>query len=81
MGGNVTPMREQIEQRLAELRTEFETGQKMLAELEQKRAGLEQTLLRISGAMQVLDELLAEPPAPNGDAPPRMATSLYDEAA
>jgi ABC-type transporter Mla subunit MlaD len=60
-------MREQIEQRLAELKTEFETGQKMLAELDQKRAGLEQTLLRISGAIQVLDEMLAaDQPSANG---------------
>ena len=52
-------MREQIEQRLVELRAEFETGQKMLADLEQKRTSLEQMLLRISGAIQVLDEMLA----------------------
>ena len=60
-------MREQIEERLAELRSEFETGQKMLAELDQKRTSLEQTLLRISGAVQVLEEMLAaEQPAPPG---------------
>jgi hypothetical protein len=63
-------MREQIEQRLQQLKAEFETGQKMLAELEQKKANLEQTLLRISGALQVLEELLtAEEPSPNGAAP------------
>lgn len=53
-------MREQLQQRLVELRAEFDSGQKLLAELDQKRANLEQTLLRISGAIQVLDELLAE---------------------
>lgn len=52
-------MREQLEQRLQQLKTEFETGQQMLAELEQKRTNLEQTMLRISGAIQVLEELLA----------------------
>jgi predicted nuclease with TOPRIM domain len=52
-------MREQLEQRLHQLKAEFETGQKMLAELEQRRANLEQTLLRITGAIQVLEELLA----------------------
>jgi hypothetical protein len=52
-------MREQLEQRLKQLKTEFETGQKMLAELAEKRATLEQTMLRISGAIQVLEELLA----------------------
>jgi hypothetical protein len=53
-------MRRRLEQRLQELKAEFETGQKMLAELEQKRANLEQTILRISGAIQVLEELLAD---------------------
>jgi hypothetical protein len=52
-------MKTQIETRLQELKTEFETGQKMLAEIEQKKINLEQTLLRISGAIQVLEEMLA----------------------
>ena len=51
-------MKEQLEQRLQQLKTEFETGQKMLAELAEKRANLEQTMLRISGAIQVLEETL-----------------------
>lgn len=52
-------MREQLEQRLSELRAEHQKGQQMLAELEAKQAELHQTLLRISGAIQVLEELLA----------------------
>jgi hypothetical protein len=42
----------------------------MLAELETKQANLRPTLLRISGAIQVLEELLAQEaqPAPNGAA-------------
>jgi len=52
-------MREQLAQRLKELHAEFATGQKMLAELEAKQANLRETLLRISGAMQVLEEELA----------------------
>jgi predicted nuclease with TOPRIM domain len=57
-------MSEKINQRLQELRQEFESGQKMLADLEAKKADLQQTLLRISGAIQVLEEMLAaeEPP-------------------
>lgn len=51
-------MREQLERRLAELKAEFENGQKMLLEMDQKRANLEKTLLRISGAVQVLEEEL-----------------------
>ena len=53
-------MKEQLQQRLAGLRIEFEAGQKMLAELDVKRADIQQTLLRISGAIQVLEELLKE---------------------
>jgi len=51
-------MKEQLEQRLSELKAEYAAGQKMLAELEAKQADLHQTMLRISGAMQVLEELL-----------------------
>lgn len=57
-------MKAQIETRLQELKTEFDTGQKMLAELEQKKINLEQTLLRISGAIQVLEEMLANEQSP-----------------
>ncbi|QZZ22012.1 hypothetical protein J5X98_06275 [Leptothermofonsia sichuanensis E412] len=53
-------MKEQLEQRLHELRTEFESGQKMLADLETQQANLKTTLLRISGAIQVLEELLSQ---------------------
>ena len=52
-------MRDQMAQRLEELKHEYEAGQKMLADLEQKKMNLEQTMLRISGAIQVLEEMLA----------------------
>ncbi|HEY9859779.1 MAG TPA: hypothetical protein V6D16_09750 [Candidatus Obscuribacterales bacterium] len=55
-------MREQLEARLKLLRFEFENGQKMLAELETKQATVRDTMLRISGAVQILEELLAESP-------------------
>ncbi|HBE16245.1 MAG TPA: hypothetical protein DEG17_25140 [Cyanobacteria bacterium UBA11149] len=51
-------MKQQLEQRLQSLKSEFESGQKMLAELEAKQANLRETLLRISGAIQVLEEEL-----------------------
>jgi prefoldin subunit 5 len=51
-------MRDEIEARLQQLKDEYEAGQRMLAEIEQRKANLEQTLLRISGAIQVLEELL-----------------------
>jgi prefoldin subunit 5 len=52
-------MREQAERRVSELKAELQKGQQVLAELEARQAELRQTLLRISGAIQVLDELLA----------------------
>ena len=61
-------MREQMEQRLEELKGEYEAGQKMLADLEQKKMALEQTMLRISGAIQVLEEMLgADSSVPAGE--------------
>ncbi len=51
-------MKEKLEQRLQSLKSEYEAGQKMLAELEVKQANLRETLLRISGAIQVLEETL-----------------------
>jgi len=53
-------MREQIESRLQSLLAEFKAGQEMLAELDAKQAHLRSSLLRISGAMQVLEELLSQ---------------------
>lgn len=51
-------MKQKLEERLNELKAEFESGQKMLAELEVKQANLRDSLLRISGAIQVLEEEL-----------------------
>jgi predicted nuclease with TOPRIM domain len=49
-------MKEQLEKRLAELKAEFESGQKVMVELETKQSNLRDTLLRISGAIQILEE-------------------------
>jgi len=51
-------MREQLEKRLGELRDEFEKGKKKLDGLEAEASELRHTLLRISGAVQVLQEEL-----------------------
>jgi predicted nuclease with TOPRIM domain len=63
-------MREQLEPRLKQLKAEFETGQTMLTDLEQKRATLQQTLLRMSGAIQVLEEVLASETVSENSAEP-----------
>ena len=51
-------MRDQIDQRLSQLQSEFESGQKLLRDLEVRQQELRDTLLRIGGAIQVLQELL-----------------------
>jgi predicted nuclease with TOPRIM domain len=51
-------MQEQIQSRIEVLKSEFETGQVKLRELEMQQSRLRETLLRISGAIQVLEEML-----------------------
>ncbi|MCC6416764.1 MAG: hypothetical protein IT429_00780 [Gemmataceae bacterium] len=51
-------MEDRMRERLAELRGEYEAGQEQVHLLEQRREELHGTLLRISGAIQVLEELL-----------------------
>ena len=70
-------MREQLQKRLDELKSEFETGQARLQELEMQTSRLRETLLRISGAIQVLQETLgaeagaeAEQGTPPASVPP-----------
>ena len=58
-------MRERLEQRLAELRADFERGQQTLDQLETQAMTVRQTLLRISGAIQVLEEELGDTGQPN----------------
>ena len=53
-------MREQLEKRLDELKAEYDQGEKMLSDLDARREQVRQTLLRISGAVQILEELLKE---------------------
>ncbi|AKB18628.1 MULTISPECIES: PASTA domain-containing protein [unclassified Methanosarcina] len=60
-------MKAQLEQRLVELRAEYESGQKILqdieiklVELENRKKNLKEVLLRISGAIELLEEVLGE---------------------
>lgn len=49
-------MKKQLETRLNELKNEYGAGQKMLDELQVKEMEMQKTLLRIAGAIQVLEE-------------------------
>jgi predicted nuclease with TOPRIM domain len=51
-------MQEQLQRRLEELKKEYETGQARLRELESETAYVRETMLRISGAIQVIQEIL-----------------------
>jgi hypothetical protein len=59
--------RVEVDARLVELRREFQAGEGQLRELVQREAALRETLLRISGAIQVLEELVT--PAGGRDTP------------
>lgn len=51
-------MKDKLERRLQELKSEYQSGQRMIANLESKISNLQTILLRISGAIQVLEEEL-----------------------
>jgi predicted nuclease with TOPRIM domain len=59
-------MQQQLKLRLEELRTEYETGQARLRELETETQYVRETLLRISGAIQVIQEMLGQPEEKDG---------------
>jgi len=70
-------MRDLIDRRLTELRAELEAGHGLQAELEARLEGLRRSMLRISGAMQVLGELAAadDKPGEMAGEPPRDAVA------
>ena len=49
-----------LRRKLLELKQEWETGQRRLAALDAQRQDIRDTLLRIAGAIQVMQELLGE---------------------
>ena len=53
-------MQEQLQLRLEELKKEYETGQARLHEIETEGNYVRETLLRISGAIQVIQEMLEQ---------------------
>jgi prefoldin subunit 5 len=53
-------MQDQVQARIEALRKELEVGQQRMQELERQLTQLRDTMLRISGAIQVLEELQTE---------------------
>ena len=62
-------MRSRIEARLTELRAELEAGRKMQQDLEARLEEVRLTMLRISGAIQVLSEMLTAEDAGAAEVP------------
>jgi hypothetical protein len=60
-------MKAELEQRLKDLKAEYESGQKMMVETEASLGNMSQSMLRISGAIQVVEELLAAEESAEGD--------------
>jgi hypothetical protein len=58
-----------LAERLDELREQYRLGDAQLRELTQQEVALRETLLRISGAIQVLEELIGADSATDGPAP------------
>jgi predicted nuclease with TOPRIM domain len=69
-------MREQIQARLEELKKELETGQAELQKVEMRQTYLRETVLRIDGAIQVLEELLTRQPQGQQNGPDHSEASL-----
>jgi uncharacterized coiled-coil protein SlyX len=74
-------VQKRLEQRLQELKEEFGKGQQTLEGLETQAAEVRQTLLRISGAIQVLEEELgnADQPHENGSELSVVEPEMADE--
>ena len=67
-------MEARLRKRLEELRAEYDKGRKALDDLESQAANVRATLLRIAGAVQVLQEELGENPV-GGEPPPLTRTA------
>lgn len=61
-------MQEQLQERLEQLKKEFEAGQTRLRQLDTEQSYVRETMLRISGAIQVLEEALARDTKPDAAA-------------
>lgn len=75
-------MRDQALARLDELKRQYQMGEGQLRELGRQEAALRETMLRITGAIQVLEELLGSSPAgtvPGPSAPPEAEERRHQE--
>jgi len=60
VAAETSTMENRLKERLTQLREEFASGQTQLVQAEARVRELRETLLRISGAIQVLSEELGE---------------------
>ena len=72
-------MHDKLMSRLGHLKTEFQSGQTKLQDLDIQQSRLRETLLRISGAIQVLEEMIEpvksdEEPSPHRASQPNQLT-------
>jgi len=72
-------VRGELERRLTELRSEFEAGRRLEVDLQARLSEVSQTVLRLSGAIQVLEELLSADGSRNG-APAATAVEVPSSA-
>ncbi|MER5384424.1 hypothetical protein ABT040_29875 [Streptomyces sp. NPDC002688] len=63
------PQPQNVQTRLSELRQEYRLGEEQLGHLVRNEAELRETLLRISGAVQVLEEM-TRPDGESGNGSP-----------
>jgi hypothetical protein len=73
-------MKDKLSRRLEALRAELKTGQEMEAELEGRLGQLRATLLRISGAIEVLEELLGHDTAAPDAQPETVELRTHDRS-
>jgi hypothetical protein len=74
-------MEEQIQTRLQALKLELEKGQLELQKVETQRTYLQEMVLRISGAIQVLEDLAGSYSAKQDGASPTQMGSAFEQTA
>ena len=72
-------MKAKLEERLRLLRKELQQGQRQLNVMEERYQDLTETLLRISGAIQVLEELLEQKDGNGEDFFQNLTSELQEE--